>query len=65
MRAPLSFDRFGLSHWWSIDKECLFDFFFYFRWLVVVIVLGGWGQGEDFIAYTAPMKLNLCKAPVV
>ena len=25
MRPPLSFDR--LSHWWSTEKECLFDFF--------------------------------------
>ena len=68
MRPPVSFDR--LSHWWSTKKECLFDCFpFYFRCFFVAVVVfrgvRGWGLGKDFIAYTAPMKINLCKAFVV
>ena len=35
MRPPLAFDHFGLSYWWSTEKECLIDFLqFYFSWLV-------------------------------
>ena len=64
IRPPLSFDR--LSHWWSTEKECLFDFFpfIFVGWLLLLLLLEV-GGGGDFNAYTAPMKINLCKAFVV
>ena len=64
MRPPVSFDR--LSHWWSTEKECLFDCLpFYFRWLVVaVVVFRGGGAGgvhnkKDFIAVYRPYENKL------
>ena len=47
MRPPLSFER--LSHWWSTEKECLFDFspFIFVGWLLLLLFffLGGGGGG--------------------
>ena len=50
MRPPLSFDR--LSHLWSTEKECLFDFFrfLFVGWLLLLLFLRG-GGGGDFIVY--------------
>ena len=39
-RPPFSFDRFGLSHWWSTEKE-FFCVFSLVGWLL--LFLGGWG----------------------
>ena len=45
----------------------MFSFIFLVFFVAVVLFRGGrgWGLRKDSIAYTAPMKINLCKAFVV
>ena len=56
MRPPFSLDRFGLSHWWSTEKE--FFVCFFVGWLVVV-VFRGVGVGRRFYCIYRPCENKL------
>ena len=58
MRPPFSFDCFGLSRWWSTEKEF---FFVVVGWLVgwLVVVFRGVGVGGRFYCIYRPYENKL------